>query len=117
MNLDIEIEFVKRFSDQMLIELINNNHKGSVLDWGDFDNMITDLECHKAKMLIAIRCKNKKAIKEYIADCANILMAIGNKFELYDLPSINDGSVSVIDNEKCIITTQNNTDHINPKLA
>lgn len=75
---------IKRFSQQMHIELKNNRHKGSVLDFTDFNEIITELEYHKAKMFVAIRTKNYPAVKEYIADSANFLLAIGNIFGLYD---------------------------------
>lgn len=75
---------IKRFSDQMLIEMKHNEHKGNMFDWDDFEKMITELEYHKAKMFMAIRVKNQDAIKEYIADTANLLMAIGNFFSCYE---------------------------------
>lgn len=75
---------IQRFASQMSIELEHNNHKPSILEWNDLMEMIADLEYHKAKMMLAIRTGNKMAAKEYIADCANILLAIGNYGGLYD---------------------------------
>lgn len=75
---------VERFKNHMLRELKANSHKGSILDFKDFDKIITELEYHKAKMLIAIRCNNKYATKEYIADTANFLFCLGNLGGLYD---------------------------------
>lgn len=75
---------VERFAKQMMIELDHNRHKGSILDVKDFNFMITELEYHKAKMFLAIRTKNKLALREYIADVANALLMIGNYNGLYD---------------------------------
>lgn len=75
---------VKRFKDQMITELENNEHKGPITDWDDYNSMICDLEYHKAKMMMAITIGHCPAIKEYVADCANILFAIGNLFDLYE---------------------------------
>lgn len=85
---------INRFTDQMIREMQNNSHKGSILEWNNFDNMICELEYHKAKMMLAIRSNDKPAIKEYIADCANILMAIGNLGGLYDEDTPDDGMCS-----------------------
>lgn len=85
-----------RFVKQMQIELEHNQHKGSIFEWKDFDTMIAELEYHKSKMLLAIRSNNKGAVKEYLADCANILLAIGNLGGLYD--------EDTIDNQKCFET-------------
>lgn len=76
-------DIVNRFKDQMLIELENNSRKGSVLDWKEFNDKIVDLEYHKSKLLFAIKEDNLFAIREYIADCANILLSIGYGFGLY----------------------------------
>lgn len=93
---------VKRFADQMLIELTHNQHKGSVLDWDGFDNMIMELEYHKSKMLLAIRAKNHDALKEYIADTANILLAIGNKFGVYNTDSKDENICYELNKENLI---------------
>lgn len=89
---------LQRFANQMQIELDNNNHKGSILDWKGISDKIADLEYHKAKMLLAIRTGNKFAIKEYIADCGNILLSIGNELGLYEEESINTGMASEVVN-------------------
>ncbi len=73
-----------RFKLQMEIELKVNKHKGSFLEWKGIGKKITDLEYHKAKMLIAIRVGDMISVKEYIADCANILMAMGHELGVYD---------------------------------
>lgn len=94
---------VRRFAAQMLIELDHNKHKGSVLDWTNFDNMITELEYHKAKMFMAIRSNNPGALKEYIADTANILLAVGNKFGLYAEDTVDTDRCFELNKENLII--------------
>lgn len=78
-----EERLVEIFKDDMLSELTKNSYKGSILDFKDFNGIITELEYHKAKLFLAIRVKNKGAIREYLADTANFLLAIGNLFEVY----------------------------------
>lgn len=95
---------VHRFSEQMLIELKHNTHKGSILDWDNLDNLIAELEYHKAKMLLAIRVKNPKALKEYIADQANILLAIGNRSGLYEDNTVDEGICHELNTAEAIDT-------------
>ena len=85
---------LQQFFNQILIEVENNQHKGDIFDWEGVSDKIVDLEYHKAKMIIAIRTKNREAIKEYIADCALILAAIGDEFSLYDHKAFNTLHVS-----------------------
>jgi hypothetical protein len=80
---------VRRFAEEMEIQLKNNSRKGTIFDFKDFEGIITELEYHKAKMMIAIRMGNLKASKEYIADSANFLLALGNLLELYEQDSEN----------------------------
>ena len=68
----------------MLNELNKNSHKGSILDFKDFYQIITELEYHKAKLLFAIKNNHKDAIREYLADCGNYLLCIGNLFNVFD---------------------------------
>lgn len=75
---------LSRFNQWMIRELNANNHKGSILEFKDFDKIVTELEYHKSKMMIAFRCSDKQAAKEYIADTANFLFCLGNLGGLYD---------------------------------
>jgi len=77
------IEQIKDFAEQMQKELDDNSHKEDWRKWNDLNEMLWELEYHKGKLLIAIKDNDKKLVKEYIADCANILMFIGNAGELY----------------------------------
>lgn len=92
-----ELEEIKliRFMRQMGIEQDNNEHKGSILAWDGLEDKIYDFEYHKAKLMLAIKEENEDAIKEFIADCGNILLAIGNEFDLYNEESINDEKTQV----------------------
>ena len=87
-------EQIEKFALQMQIELDNNEHKGTIFDWKGITDKIADLEYHKAKMLLAIRTGQKNSIKEYIADCANILLSIGNELNLYIDYPVHTGIVS-----------------------
>lgn len=71
------------FKQDMLCELNKNSHKGSILDFKDLNGIVTELEYHKAKLFLAIRVGNKGAIREYLADSANYLLALGNLFDVY----------------------------------
>lgn len=96
-------QVLERFKQTMLLELANNSHKGSILDFKDFNAIITELEYHKAKLFIAIRIKDKKAIQEYIADTANNLVALGNLFDLYSEDIVDDGKVCELNIEAGVI--------------
>jgi len=80
----LEVSSVRKFGDMMISQLANNAHKGSILDFKNFEGIITELEYHKAKLFLAIRVKNKGAIREYLADTANFLLAIGNLFDVIE---------------------------------
>lgn len=75
---------IDKFKDQMIKELESNSYKGSIDDFKNFDSIISELEYHKAKLLLAIRLDKKQAVKEYIADTANFLFALGDIGGLYD---------------------------------
>lgn len=68
----------------MTFELKANEHKGDWSDWRDVTAMLSELEWHKAKLMHALRDNDKDRVREYIADCANILMFIGNAGYLYE---------------------------------
>lgn len=85
---------IKRFAQQMQIELDNNKHKGEIFNWKGIVEKISELEYHKSKMMLAIRMGDKDSIKEYIADCGNTLMSIGDELGLYEQESKNTGIAS-----------------------
>lgn len=79
-----ESELLETFKKDMQSELNKNSHKGSILNFKDFNAIITEFEYHKAKLFLAIRTDNKGAIREYLADCGNYLVTIGNYCKVYD---------------------------------
>lgn len=84
-----------RFANAMQNELDKNSHKGSIFNWNvDIYHKIADFEYHKSKMLLALRTGDKDAFKEYIADCGNILMAIGDSVGIYDTDIVNSETSS-----------------------
>lgn len=78
---------VQRFAADMTRELKANEHKGNWEEWGTVEEMICELEYHKAKLLIALREGDKSRVREHLADCGNILMFIGNAGGLYEADS------------------------------
>ncbi len=82
-NILLEDSLIRIFADDMMSELRKNSHKGSILEFTDFDKIVTELEYHKAKLFLAIRLKNKGAIREYLADTGNFLVAIGNVCDVF----------------------------------
>lgn len=72
------------FQKTLIKQLSDNSYKGNILDFKEYEKIITEIEYHKAKALIAIRVGNKQAAKEYIADTVNFLFALGNSGGLYD---------------------------------
>ena len=79
---------VKWFAQDMQTQLRDNAPKGDWEKWQGLNDKLIELEYHKAKLLIALRGKNKSLIREYLADCGNILMFIGNEIGLYEPMSV-----------------------------
>lgn len=94
MTEDEEIKLY-RFVRQMAIEQNNNSHKGSILAWEGLEEKVFDFDYHKGKLMLAIKEENKDAIKEFIADCANILLSIGEEFDLYEKESTNSERTNI----------------------
>lgn len=72
---------VIKFAEIMQRELKNNENKGNWEDFQDQNNILIELDYHLDKL------KNStyiEQIEEHIADCANILMFLGNSYGLYD---------------------------------
>lgn len=72
------------FSSIMTAELIANEHKGDWSEWRDVKEMLYELEWHKAKLWHAVMRNDVSDVMEHIADCANILMFLGNAFGIYE---------------------------------
>lgn len=109
------IEKVCKFRDAMLDQLENNLYKGSILDFNKVDQIIAELEYHKAKALLAVRVSNKHALKEYIADTANFLFALGNIGGLYN-KDFNDVEKSFEINKEVEIFIQVDSPSLNQKI-
>lgn len=75
---------IQKFALDMQKELDNNQHKGNFEDFTNINDILFELEWHKAKLYIALRNKDKNSIREYLADCGNILMFLGNANNLYN---------------------------------
>lgn len=81
MNLDLEVQ---NFALEMQKQInFNAKVKSDWREWKNVKEILVDLEYHKAKMMIALKERNMGAMREYIADCANILMFLGAAFEFY----------------------------------
>lgn len=77
---------VIKFAKYMQFELKANEPKKGIewMTWNDTPKMFDELEYHEDKLLIAMTNKDTDKIREYLADCGNILMFIGNAYKLYD---------------------------------
>lgn len=76
---------IMRFAERMQKELNANAHKGDWNTWRNIMEILNDLEYHKAKLMIALKKDDShEEVKELIADCANILMFLGNAGNLYE---------------------------------
>lgn len=76
-------DVAEAFKQQMIKENNDNTHKGDILDWKNVDEMLSELEWHKAKLLFAMKNNKPEEVKEHLADCGNFLLAIGNAWNLY----------------------------------
>lgn len=79
---------VSRFAAQMRKELDANAHKG---DWQEFLNkeeIVKEIQYHQQKLSGAMATNDLERIKEYIADCSNLFMMLGNSYGFYDNPKI-----------------------------
>ena len=66
-------------------ELDNNSHKGNWETFTDENQILEEFDYHYDKLQnIRLTNRDPQLLKEHIADCANILMFLGNSFKLYD---------------------------------
>lgn len=101
---------LNNFFHEMTRQIAHNQDKGDLLAWDHIGEILYELEYHRAKLLIALKEENKYAMKEYIADCANILLALGNQFNLYDEPDLTKDKVDMF--HHIIITKENKDENI-----
>lgn len=78
-----QFELVDLFAASMKEELEANEHKGDWRDWKKPLEIQDELHYHLGKLNKAIYEKDRVLIKEHIADCGNILLMLGNAYELY----------------------------------
>lgn len=72
-----EIDFFKLFTDRMLSELKNNDHKGNWKEFAVIENrndIFNELSYHLEKLQKAIYDQDNELVKEYSADLGNISM-------------------------------------------
>ncbi len=75
---------IMKFAENMQHELNENEYKGNWEEFTDTKDIIVELEYHKSKLLIALKENDLDKIKEYIADCSNILLCLANSRDLLD---------------------------------
>jgi hypothetical protein len=71
------------FADNMFEEIKSNLHKGDWADWKNVSEMLEEHQYHFEKLKNSIESNTLHLIKEHLADCGNILMFIGNQYNLY----------------------------------
>lgn len=85
-------ELVNAFAESMSHELDINSHKGDWRTWDDVPAQISELDYHIDKLKSTIKRYEgsnrvfkdlESHIKEHLADCGNILLMIGNSYNLY----------------------------------
>jgi len=108
---------LSRFSDMMRTELRKNVHKGPILEYTNFHELIADLEYHKAKLLMAIRVRNKGAMREYVADTANILFALANSLGVLDGDVNTETAYTVGDHDSIFVEIPLGDQTVHSKLA
>lgn len=105
-----------KFAERMQIELNHNQlKKGSIFMWKGIEHKVGELDYHKAKLMMALKQGDRAAVKEYIADCANILMAIGDEYGLYDGNVIDDGMVCELKDDLFRFTEVSKSNIVNTK--
>lgn len=80
---------IQIFAEKMQIELDNNSHKGNWEDFTDYRVILKEFGHHYNKVIITLKesmndIAFENLMTEHIADCANILMFLGNSFNLYN---------------------------------
>lgn len=79
-------QLVDRMAVQMRRELLSNAHKGT--EWREADP--ADLDCdvlyHVLKLSLAVKAKDKDAVREYAADVANCAAILADHFGVLENP-------------------------------
>ena len=73
------------FAHKMQQELENNKDKGNWKSFKNKNDIMAELWYHLDKLKeVRITNEDTQLLEEYIADCANILMFLGNSYNLYE---------------------------------
>lgn len=74
---------IQKFAESMQIELEANSHKGNWEEFIEKGDIMSEYVYHFSKLEYSMALGKKEEIKEHIADCANLLLMLGNSYELY----------------------------------
>ncbi len=82
----------KEVAKEMVIQLEANQQKGDRVVWVNMpvEDMINEIHYHTEKLSIAVKRKDKKLIREYAADVANLAGMVMDIMKVVDLDSIDD---------------------------
>lgn len=75
------------FAQYMANELKANEHKGDWRRFTDVSEIVAELDYHVLKLKRELEFESENSpekIKEYLADCANFMLMIGNAYALYE---------------------------------
>jgi hypothetical protein len=75
---------ILKFAIRMEVELYENSRKGDWNTFKDEDEILKEFDHHYNKLKFALNNNDPMMIKEYIADCANNLLFLGNSRNLYE---------------------------------
>lgn len=74
---------IKQLTQLMETELYMNRYKGNWEDVKDTDYIFKEFQHHFNKLQTAIKENDKVKQKEYLADCSNFLLMLGNALDLF----------------------------------
>jgi len=76
---------IQKFAEAMQKEIDDNSRKGDWETFTDKKGIWSEFFHHLNKLESTLRKDDDpELLKEYIADCSNILMMLGNSYKLYD---------------------------------
>jgi hypothetical protein len=76
---------IQKFAEAMQKEISDNSRKGDWETFTDKNSIWSEFFRHLNKLeTVCLNEEDPKLVKEYIADCGNILMMLGNAYKLYE---------------------------------
>jgi hypothetical protein len=76
---------IQKFAEAMQKEIDDNSRKGDWETFTDKKGIWSEFFHHLNKLeTVCLNEEDPKLVKEYIADCSNILMMLGNAYKLYE---------------------------------